>query len=386
MADKTKMNKLKKDPELYYYLNSKSEKLYAFRHRFYDALGNRKEKSKQGFKTENEAYRALLEVRTQIINGDTKHVSNDNLTVSEWLDIWYESNQVVWKISTRLQRADAIRVHLKSILGKYKLATLDKNTYKRVFINKLLETHKGSTVQNLHNLFKIAVNAAVDEEIIPRNRFNKIIIPDDKLGDNFYTPSELVQFLKIAEKEENITNYTAILLLAYSGLRKGEAFGLKWKDIDELEETLIIERTRDGYGVRAPKTKNSYRSVIIDEVVIKQLKLYKKWCRETRMKFGLPFNDDTYVFINRRTGLEVSAEILNHSLKRIAERYEIKRISPHGLRHTHATILIQQRTPVKTIAERLGNTPDMIYKIYGHNFEELEREAVLDFGTALNVV
>lgn len=386
MTNKPKMHKLKKDPELFYYFNAKGQKQYAYRHRYYDALGKRREKPKQGFKTESEAYRDLLEVRTQIINGDVKQVINANLTISEWLDIWYESNKISWKISTLLQRADAIRVHLKPLLGKYKLATLDKSTYKRVFINRLLETLKGSTVQNLHNLFKIAVNAAVDEEIIPRNRFNKIIIPIDKIGDNFYTPSELVKFLNIAETDENITNYTAFLSIAYSGLRKGEAFGLKWKDIDWVEEALCIERTRDRYGVRAPKTKNSFRSVIIDNIVLQQLKVYKKWCMETRLKFGLPFNEDTYVFINENTGKEVCAEVLNHSMRRIADRNKLKKVTPHGLRHSHATILIGQRTPVKTIAERLGNSTDMIYKIYGHNFEELEREAVSDFRTALKAV
>lgn len=383
MTKKPTMHKLKKDPELFYYLNAKGEKLFSYRHRYYDVLGNRKEKTKQNFKTENEAYRALLEVRAQIINGDIKQVSNSNLTVSEWLDIWYESSNHEWTITTREHREQAIRRHLKPLLGKYKLSQLDKSTYKIVFIKKMLETHKSSSVQQLHKVFKIAVNAAIDSEIIPRNRFNNISFEDDTVGDNFFSPQELVRFLKISKKVETITNYTLTLLLTYTGLRKGEAFGLMWKDIDTLKGTLKVDRTRDDYGIRSPKTKNSIRTILIDRALLIQLKAYKKWCIETRLKFGLPFGDDTFIFINSQTGLEVNSNIINFSMKRISEKYNLKKVTPHGLRHTHATILIKQRIPVKTIAERLGNTPEMINKIYGHNLEELDKEAVQVFGEAL---
>ncbi len=59
------MHKSNKDPELFFYFNTKGEKLWCFRHRYYDSLGKRREKSKRGFKKENEAYRALLEVKTK---------------------------------------------------------------------------------------------------------------------------------------------------------------------------------------------------------------------------------------------------------------------------------------------------------------------------------
>lgn len=386
MAKKPEMHKLKKDPELYYYFNAKGEKCFAYRHRYYDATGTRREKPKQGFKTESEAYRGLLEVRTQIINGDTKRVSNDNLTVSEWLDIWYQSSSHEWEITTREHREQAIRKHIKPLIGKYKLSKLDKSTYKIKFIQKLLETLKPSSVQQLHKVFKVAVNAAVDAEIIPRNRFTNIVFEDESVGDNFFTPQQLVEFLGICEEVESITNYTIALFLSYTGVRKGEACGLKWRDIVEAERIANINCTRDDHGERSPKTKNSRRSILMDEVLTKQLKKYKTWCKKIRIQNGLSFNEDSYVFINGKTGLEVNVSIINNSMKRIIQRYKLKEVTPHGLRHTHATILIKGRIPVKTISERLGNTPEMIHKIYGHNLDELDKEAVHVFGNTLNVV
>lgn len=129
--------------------------------------------------SENEALRALLQVKTDFINGDIKRVEISNLTVSEWLDIWYYTHKNDWKITSRTQRELAMKYQMKPLLGRYKLAELDKATYKRVYINELMKKYKPSTVSLFHNLFKIAVNSEVDAEIIPRNRFTKITIPDE---------------------------------------------------------------------------------------------------------------------------------------------------------------------------------------------------------------
>lgn len=203
MTKKPKMHKLKKDSELFYYFNAKEEKLYAYRHRYYDALGNRREKLKQAFKTEKEAYRALLEVRTQIVNGDVKQVSNANMTISEWIDVWLDTNKH-WEDSTLYNRAIAMNKHVKPLLGRYKISELDRSTYIRKFINKLLETYKPGTVFNLHSMFKTAIQAAVNNEIITKNRFSNIPLPQADPKENFYTPEELSVFLSIVRDTEGI--------------------------------------------------------------------------------------------------------------------------------------------------------------------------------------
>ncbi|MBF8418913.1 site-specific integrase [Heyndrickxia coagulans] len=378
-----KLHKSKKDNDLYYYYNAKKEKMWCFRYRYYDALGKRREKSKQGFKNEKDAYRALLEVKANILNGEVKRVENSNLTVSEWLDIWFETHKNEWKVTSRIQRENAIKHQMKPLLGKYKLSELDKSTYKQQFINELLKRYEPSTVRLFHRLFKIAVNAAVDDEIIPRNRFNKIVIPKEKQIDNFLTADELNVFLKTAKEIENITNYTMILLLAYTGVRKGEALGLKWEDVNLENATLSVKRTRDKNGAREPKTKNSYRVIPIDEVLILQLKRYQSWCKKTMLSFGKKLKDDDFVFISHQSGTPTGENTLKYCFDRINKKTGLKRITPHGLRHTHATILIAQKIPVLTIAQRLGNTPEMIYNVYGHNFKKLEEESVVAFGQAL---
>lgn len=383
---KPKREYLKKEPEVFFYYDAKGAKLWGYRHRYYDALGDRREKGKQGLVSENIALRGLLQVKADLANGNIKRVDNSNLTVSAWLDVWFETHKNDWKVTSRSQRKNAIKYQMKPLLGKYKLADLDKSTYKRVFINVLLKKYKPSSVQLFHRLFKVAINAAVDNEIIQRNRFNNITIEDNKVEDNFMTADSLKLFLFSAKTLENITNYTAILLLSYTGLRKGELQGLKWVNINFETKELTVERTRDKYGERTPKTKKSYRTIIIDDIVLEQLKIYKTWCKKILLTYGkkLKVSGDDYIFISHQSGTPIGDNTLNACFARIAKETGTTRITPHGLRHTHATILIGQKTPLKTIADRLGNTPEMVLKVYGHSFKELEIESVIAFSHAMN--
>jgi integrase len=374
----------KKEPEVFHYFNAKGEKLWGYRHRYYDALGKRTEKTGQGLSSENVAIRKLLEVKSALINGNVKKVDNSNLTISEWLDIWFETYQGDWEVTSKLQRKNAIKYQMKPLLGKEKLMTLDKSTYKRKFIDVLLKDYKPGTVLLLHRLFKIAINAAVEDEIIPRNRFNNIKIETGVKKDNFLNADELALFLRTAKELENITNYTAILTLAYTGLRRGELQGLKWSDIDLKEKQLTVERTRDKHGPRTPKTKKSYRTIIIDDLLVKQLESYRKWCIEKKLSIGKQHKKGDYVFISDQGGTPIGDNTLNYSFRRIIKECRVRKITPHGLRHSHATILISRGIPLQTITDRLGNTPEMILQVYGHPFKELEIASVEAFSVAMS--
>lgn len=356
-----------------------------FRHRYYDALGKRREKSKQGFKTQNEAYRELLEVRVAISNGDVKKVENDNITVAEWLDIWYETKKSSWAISTQKDRKRHIEQIIKPLIGKHKLAKLDGMTYEREFVNELLEEYAPSTVKLYHKIFRIAVNAAVTNKTIKENNFNHVIIPDKPVKtDNFLSQSDLNTLLSTAKEELNITTYSMILFAANTGVRKGEAHGLKWRDVDFDKKTIKIERTRDQDGTRPPKTANSYRTIYVDDNTLKQLKKYRAWCKEKLLSYGKHLDENYFVFISYTRAKPVSQQTINNALNKVIEKTGIKRITAHGLRHTHATILLNRKVSVATVAKRLGNTAEEINRTYGHSDDDADLQAVKVFSSAIN--
>jgi integrase len=88
--------------------------------------------------------------------------------------------------------------------------------------------------------------------------------------------------------------------------------------------------------------------------------------------------------ISQYGGTAINTEVAKSTLRQlykylVVEGISITRITPHGLRHTHATVLINNGVPPKTIADRLSNSVEMIYKVYGHSFKEMENKAVTVF-------
>lgn len=395
-----KLYKSTKEKEVFYYFNAKEEKLWLFRHKYYDGVtGKRKEKKKSGFKTEKAAIQALLEVKAQTLRGETKSIENDNLSVGEWLDIWYEMNLAKWKKPTAIQRKNVIRLHLKPLIGHIKLSKLERGIYQKLFINALQTklNFQVGTIKLYHNIFKVAINSAVEEGILSRNKISKAIIAEDDKGnnnelENYLDPAELMKLLNTAKETESITSYTFLLLGAYSGVRKGESCGLQWKNIDFEKNTITIERTRDEKGVRTPKTKNSYRTILVDPLVMQQLKQYKTWCKQLMLSYGKTLKDDSFVFISEFSGEFVAPTSLNIMMRRVQATAGLvteddePRITIHGLRHTHATILLNQGATVNLIAKRLGNTPAMIYDVYGHVLKEMETESVAVFSSSLKAI
>src|SRR5699024_10113431 len=151
-----------KENEIYYYYLKNGDKRYMYRHKYVDVLGKRKEKKKSGFKTEKSAIRSLLEVRASLINGEVVQVENDSITVSQWLDIWYDMNKDSWKRTTIENRKIVINNLLKPLIGSYKLKTLNRSTYQKTFIDELKNRkYKPSTINTVHVIFKTAINSAI---------------------------------------------------------------------------------------------------------------------------------------------------------------------------------------------------------------------------------
>lgn len=160
--------------------------------------------------------------------------------------------------------------------------------------------------------------------------------------------------------------------------------GLQWNNIDFEKKTITIERTRDYHGTRKPKTKNSKRIIFVDDSLLNQLKMYRIWCKKTMLSYGKRWSETDYILTSERSGIPVSEKSVSNPIKRIFKETGMKSITPHGLRHTHATIMLSKGIPLQTIADRLEKTPLMILRVYGHSLKELEIESVKTFNDAIN--
>jgi integrase len=171
-------------------------------------------------------------------------------------------------------------------------------------------------------------------------------------------------------------------LLAFSGARKSELLSLQWKDIDLAAKSVSIGKTlaldeNTNIIIQTPKTASSTRSISLDAETVKVLAKWRTVQRTDYLSMGFnTSSDDQYIFTNERNELYYP-QVVNDWLKYLIKKYDLKVISPHAFRHTHASLLLQSGVPVKEVSERLGHKDVKItLEIYTHVMpEEAEKTA-----------
>lgn len=375
---RVKYHKTKKDG-IYWYRDSKGNKKYAFRYKYYDRFNKRREKTKSNFDSEKEAERALIEIKANILDGNDRYVENDHLTVAQWIEIWMESKKNIWRPNTYVHYLETYENHLKPLIGHYKIKKITSMTVQRELVDVLVQKGlKRVTIEGICRILMSAINAAVSEEILPRNRCKKLDFSAAPIStrENYYTEEELAKFLECAKENDPYTRYTTLFTLAMTGMRKGELMALKWNDIDFNKKTISITKARTRSGLGPPKSDNGYRVIPMNEELAKQIKRYRTWCIQKKWSKGEILTESDYVFITTKGARPIGLTYIEDAIDYICEKYQLKRIGPHGLRHTFTSMLIAKGVPAKTVAYLLGDDINTVNKFYTHSYKNVEIEAV----------
>jgi integrase len=160
------------------------------------------------------------------------------------------------------------------------------------------------------------------------------------------------------------------------GLRKGEALGLQWEDIDLEKGLLYVRRTWSFDGARTaisdPKTASGRRAVPIPSKTLARLEGYREWWRERLGSYPPP---SFWVFPGVNGQEPLGYNTPNRALTRILKRLGLPPARVHDLRHTYGSMLLARGAPVELVSERMGHTsPSITFNNYRHMFSE-ERQA-----------
>lgn len=340
-----------------------------------DVNGNRKRVSKQGFKTKREAQAYADRIEQRKREGYIES-EGSNMLFGDYITKWYtEYKQFNIGINTRIGYESRIERNIKPLLGKYKLKDLN-NQIIQDFYNTLIskKKHKPATAKkNLDaviSCLKYAKKNKLIYEVPTDIEKQKIEKPDIKVWEK----KHINFFLKTLE---GTYLHVPIYIDVLTGLRISELCGLRWCDVDfnmgliSITSQLIYDTETKSLFLGKLKTQSSNRIISIPQVLNDYLKNLKK-IRKARMydyivldREGKPYNPKS---LSTNFTNKVAEFLEPQDEDNPKENYmQLPKISFHGLRHTHATMLIANGENVKVVSERLGHSDiSMTLSTYTH--------------------
>lgn len=346
--------------------------------------GKERRTTRRGFKTMKEAKQAernlLLDVEENGLPSNQSDGFQDP-TFEELASLWLENYKTTVKPSTFENVRSKVEKMTEEHFKELKLKKITVAYCQRVVI----ELSKSYVLYNhylsvINRIFKYAVLM----DILNSNPFDKVIKPKSRQTQrkgNFLTKEELKEFLKLAQTATLSYFFPLVHLMSYTGLRQGEALALKWSDIDFENKKITVNKTatriKEKQTLQTPKTKNSKRVISIDPTTLSILKSWKKDQIKIYFKNGKHFEgDDNFIFTNQRAEWVHIHNFIPY-FKRFITDHKLKPITPHGLRHTHASLLFSAGVEPKNISDRLGHsTVQITLDLYTHITEEQRTDTV----------
>lgn len=344
--------------------------------------GKQKETTRRGFKTIKEAKIALsrLEVEIQENGIQSKPKKRKYKEVcDEWFDEVYKhrvKESTFWNIKLIFEK------HILPKLGNLFIQNISTNHCQKFANEWAIESNKryDRYINYAGMIFKYAIS--IDQ--LKTNPMEKINIPVTKNSNSsfrkYYERDELIDFLDRMENQFPIVRYTFFSLLAYTGLRKGEALALQWADINLVGKKITINKTLASgkHGellIQTPKTKASNRTISVDQHTVDLLKNWRTaQCQELKL-LDIPIEPTQLIFTKFDNHLMYPRTPLSWLDSFYIKNPDMFRISPHGFRHTHASLLFAGGATMKQAQSRLGHsTIKTTMNVYTHVTKEDEEE------------
>ncbi|MGG2072470.1 site-specific integrase [Lysinibacillus irui] len=343
------------------------------------STGKRIETTRRGFKTITAATNEYLRLKIKFKEGYRPEKKTFSDIYNEWLSIYQKSV----KPSTYHKTKQLFHDHILPCLGHIKIQSITyKHCENAAFIwYDQLKKHK--TVE--HYAAKV-FDYAMKLDVIERNPMKAVTTPIKmQKGSNkdYYSREELIEFLE-ATKNEDIKKYAFLRLLCYTGIRRGEGFSLQWSDInfDKKEITINKAVTYDENGkliISSTKTSD-HRLLKIDDCT---LEILNEW-KSIQSDLYCNLSADSLVFSDKKNNITYPSKAWDWC-NTIQEKYKLKKISPHDLRRTHATMYyISGATPYE-IKKRLGHSfKDITSDVYIIETDEIKTNAFKNFIQYMN--
>lgn len=343
--------------------------------------GSIKQSQRRGFATVQEANEFRRSKDKELEQSQTP--IDDQITLGEYLDYWQE-RYVTGKLkqTTIDGYTNNIRI-IKEHLGNIRLYRLSYRDINNFYINLQRPADDSGTVPKALNSVKYikrvlhkALEDAILEKIIRENPSKGIKLSGK--SDTEYNVLTVEEIFTLRNVVKNTALFLPISLALFLGLRRGEVMGLRWSDISFEDKLISIRNTHvytsKGTIAQTPKTKHSIRDIPLPDPLL-QLLVTEKAKQESNQAFlGDGYKDHNLVCC-KPTGEPYAPSYITRRFREVLLSLPITKVRFHDLRHTYATLALEQGVPLKIVSTFLGHSTIAITaNIYSHVTEPVARK------------
>ena len=352
-----------------------------------DGRGKRVRKTETVRGKKADAQRRLRDILTDLDHGMTPPQTSYKL--DEWLHQWM-SDVIIPRCRQKTvdRYLGIIHKHIIPCLGSVKVSALTPVQVQK--LESMLQKEKGMApqgIQLVHNVLSGAMKHAVRMELIHRNPVASVTPPPAPESEADAPEVAEVKRLLALGESKNHYFWPCIHLIAYTGMRRGEALGLRWPDVDLDDRRLLVTSslvvTAGGLALEPPKTSSGKRVVDLDLRTVDVLREHRRRLVEIARSLRMPLPEMVFP----RNGLEgwCHPNTLSHALSSLAKRAGCTKVMFRSLRHFHATVALQTGQNVVVVSKRLGHKKvSTTFNIYAHALPGWQRETAEAFAKAMD--
>jgi integrase len=329
-------------------------------------------------KTQAEVRKKLTASAHELDEGT--YMEPSKMTVGQWLDVWSVEYLGALKPRTYDLYLQHIRVHLKPALGALKLQALTTPIIQKMYNQKLRAGLSPKTIKNLHGVLHKALSQAVKVEYLRFNPADACELPrcqprEMHLLDN----NQVALFLKAVDGHRHQNLLTVTL---FTGLREAEVLGLSWDEVNFETGVLSIshqlQRRKPEAGevtyTFAPLKNDRPRTIKPAASVMAVLRRQRQLQLEWRLKAGDAWSNPLDLVFTNEIGQYICVNTIYHAFKKIVASLGLEETRFHDLRHTYATLSIQNGDDIKTVSTSLGHaTTAFTLDVYGHSTDSMKQ-------------
>lgn len=309
-------------------------------------------------------------------------IQHSKITVDEYLDKWFEiSAKQRLKERTYEDCVEYMKRYVRPLIGTKLLSKIKPLDIQAIYTQMSEKGLAPRTVRYAHAILSKALKQAVKWQILPFNPASMADLPKNRRKEmKALSPDEAKQFLDAAKDDK----WSIIFSLAIStGMRPQEYLGLLWKDVDlvggnaVIQRALVWRRKGGGWSLQEPKTSHSRRTIPLPASVLQELKAHRKRQLEERLKLGLAYENNDFVFATEIGTPILPSNLTRRHFKPILKKAELPNdIRLYDLRHTCATLLLAAGENPKVVSERLGHaTIVLTLDTYSHVLPSMQKSA-----------